>query len=121
VHRAAIVAQRPHARDLKGRDRLRAVCPAIDELLARCVRDGRLVGATVARLRRVLDLYGNHVFSLAIAVLLAKESTDLGALVVACERRRRERGQPVPLEIALPAHIPDREVVPHALEDYDAP
>ena len=121
AHRAAIVAQRPHARDLKGRDRLRAVCPAIDELLARCVRDGRLVGATVARLTHVLDLYGDHVFTLAIADLLAKESADLGALVVACERRRRERGQPVPLEVAMPAHIPDREVVPHALEDYDGP
>jgi len=121
AHRAAILAQRPHARDLKGRDRLRAVCPAIDELLARCVRDGRLVGATVARLTHLLDLYGEHVFTLAIADLLAKESADLGALVVACERRRRERGQPVPLDVALPAHIPDREVVPHALEDYDGP
>jgi transposase len=120
AHRAALLAQRPGARDLKGRDRLRAVCSDIDELLKRCVHDGRLVGSTVSRLTHLLGLYGDQVFAQAIADVLAKGSTALGAVVVACERRRRERGQPVPLDVAMPAHIPDREVVPHALEDYDA-
>lgn len=121
AHRAALLAQRPGARDLRGRDRLRVVCPEIDELLKRCVHEGRLVGSTVSRLTHLLGLYGEQIFTHAIADVIAKGSTDLGAVVVACERRRRERGQPVPLDVAMPAHIPDRDVVPHALEDYDGP
>jgi transposase len=120
-HRAALVEKRPRARDLKGRDRLRAVCPEVDELLKRCVQDGRMLGSMVARLGHLLDLYGEHVFALAVGDVLAKGSSAISGLMVACEHRRRERGQPVPVDIAMPAHIPDRDVVPHALEDYDGP
>lgn len=121
AHRAALLGERRTARDLKGRDRLRAVCPAVDELLARCVRDGRLVGTTVVRLTHLLDLYGEAVFVTAVADVLERGSTDTSAVVVACERRRRERALPVPVDVALPAHIPDRDVIPHALENYDEP
>jgi transposase len=120
-HRAALLAQRPAARDLRGRDRLRVVCSRVDELLARCVDNGRLVGAAVARLTQLLDLYGDQTFAFAVEDVLDAGSSDVSAVVVACERRRRERGQPVPLDVAMPAHIPDRDVIPHALEDYDEP
>jgi transposase len=121
AHRAALLAQRPAARDLRGRDRLRVLSPRIDELLARCVDNGRLVGSTVSKLLHLADLYGSHVFGLAVDDALDGGGSDISGLVVACERRRRERGQPVPLDVAMPAHIPDREVIPHALEDYDEP
>ena len=121
AHRAALIAQRPAARDLKGRDRLRAICPAIDEVLTRCVQDGRMVGSTVARLTHLLSLYGDHVFTAAITDVLARGSTSVSAVVVACERRRRAHAQPVPVDVDMPAHIPDRDVIPHALENYDEP
>lgn len=121
AHREALLAQRPSVRDLRGRDRLRVVCPRVDELLARCVDNGRKVGAAVARLTYLLDLYGDHNFALAVGDVLDTGAGDLPGLVVACERRRRERGQPVPIDVAMPAHIPDRDVVPHSLEDYDEP
>lgn len=121
AHRDRLIEQRRLARGVKGRDHLRAVCPAIDELLARCVTDGRLVGTTVVRLSHLLSLYGEQVFTTAIADVLARGSNDVSAVVVACERRRRERALPVPVDVAMPAHIPDRDVVPHDLENYDEP
>lgn len=120
-HRDSLLAQRPAARDLRGRDRLRVVCPRVDELLARCVDHGRLVGPAVSKLSHLLGLYGDHTFVLAVDDVLDAGSSNISALVVACERRRRERGQPVPLDVAMPAHIPDRDVIPHSLEDYDEP
>lgn len=102
-------------------NRLRAVCPRVDELLARCVDHGRLVGPSVSRLAQLLELYGDRTFAIAVDDVLDAGSSDISAVVVACERRRRERGQPVPLDVAMPAHIPDCEVIPHSLEDYDEP
>ena len=119
AHRVKLVRERPRGRDLKGRDRLRAVSPRIDELLGIWVDDGRLVGAMCFRLVKLLDLYGEHVFAAAVDDVLDKQATDVGALVVACEQRRRQQSRPVPVDVSLPAHIPDRDVIPHALEDYD--
>jgi hypothetical protein len=45
---------------------------------------------------------------------------DPGALAQICEQRRRALDRPVPLDIVLPTHVPDCDVIPHKLEDYDA-
>ena len=120
-HRAELLAQRRAAQDLKGRDRLRAISPSIDVLLSRWVTEGRMTGPTVFRLVKMLDLYGNAVFADAVADLVAREVADLGAFAVACEKARRARSLPIPVGVAMPAHIPDRDVIPHDLEDYDEP
>ena len=52
AHRAALVAQKRGARDLKGRDRLRAEVAGIDVLLARWVASGRNLGSVVGRTGR---------------------------------------------------------------------
>ena len=36
------------------------------------------------------------------------------------QERRRAADGPVPLDIDLGAHVPDRDVIPHDLESYDA-
>jgi transposase len=118
-HRAELLRERRGARDLKGRDRLRTLCPRIDELLARWVEDGRLIGAMCFRLGRTLDLYGDAVFAAAVIDVLDRNSSDYGALNVACENRRRQQARPIPVEVSMPTHIRDRDVIPHALEDYD--
>jgi transposase len=119
AHRAELLRERRGARDLKGRDRLRAAAPRVDELLARWVDDGRVLGVMCFRLGRVLDLYGATVFGAAVGDVLDRGATDFGALSVACEQRRRQQARPIPIDVSLPAHIPDRDVIPHALEDYD--
>lgn len=120
-HRAALLEQRRLGRDLRGRDRLRAVCPAIDKLIARCVSDGRQIGPSVFRLGKFLELYGDEIFTAAVADVLSGDTRDLGAVQVACEKHRRHRDRPVPITVAIPSHIPDRDVIPHNLDNYDEP
>jgi hypothetical protein len=119
AHRAALVAERRAAADLKGRDRLRAAAPAFGALLERWALTGPSLGMQVTRAIKLLDLYGDEVFAVAVAELVARGLRDTGALAVACDRLRRERHRPVPIDVPLPAHADDRDVIPHDLETYD--
>jgi transposase len=121
AHRAALLERRRLGRDLRGRDRLRAICPGIDQLIARCVSDGRQIGPAVFRLGKLLDVYGDAVFTDAVAEVMSSDTRELGAVQVACEKYRRHRDRPVPVTVAIPSHIPDREVIPHNLDNYDEP
>jgi transposase len=119
VHRAELYAERRAARDLKGRDRLRAVAPGFSVLLERWAISGPSLGLQVTRAIKLLDLYGDEIFAAAVAELVSRGLRDTSALAVACDRLRRERRRPVPVDIPLPSHIEDRDVVPHDLEGYD--
>jgi transposase len=119
AHREALLAERRRARDLKGRDRLRAHIPMIDHLLASWLDAGHVLSAQVVRIGKLLDLYGADVVAGAVDEMLARGLRDPGALAVACEQRRRALRRPVPVPVTLPDHVDDREVVPHALESYD--
>ncbi|MBA3819957.1 MAG: IS21 family transposase [Deltaproteobacteria bacterium] len=118
-HRAALVAKRPAARDLKGRDRLRAVAPTFDRIVARWAVSGSSLGLRVTRSIKLLDLYGDDVFAAAAADLDARGLADVGTLAIACEQRRKDRRRPVPVELVLPAHLDDADVIPHDLAAYD--
>lgn len=118
-HRAPLVAERQAARDLKGRDRLRAVAPDIDRLLERWALGGRSLAIRVTRTIKLLDLYGDEVFAAAIADIVARGLSDLGAVAMACEKHRKDRRRPVPVALLLPDHLDDADVVPHDLETYD--
>jgi hypothetical protein len=116
-HRAALIAHKPRAHDGKGRDRLRAEIPRIDELLRLWLEDGRYVGSLVGRTCKLLDLYGKAVLTSAVEELLAKGSHDYGALAILCEKRRTRPRRVLPLELA--PHVVDRDVIPHDLGGYD--
>lgn len=118
-HRAALLAERRAARDLKGRDRLRAVVPAFDRIVERWDVSGSSLGHRVARSIMLLDLYGDHVFAAAAADVITRGLSDIGALAVACEKYRKDLGRPVPITLVLPDHLDDADVVPHDLESYD--
>lgn len=118
-HRATLVAERKAARDLKGRDRLRAVAPDIDRLLERWAVAGRSLAIRITRTIQLLDLYGEDVFAAAVSDLVARGLTDVGALAMACEKHRKDLRRPLPLPLALPAHLDDTDVIPHRLESYD--
>jgi transposase len=119
AHRASIIKERRAAADLKGRDRLNAAAPLFSRLLDRWVVSGYNLSSQVTRTIGLLDLYGEEIFATAVAEIVERGLTDVGALSIACDRLRRERNRPVPIEIPLPAHAVDREVIPHALESYD--
>ena len=68
----------------------------------------------------LLDLYGADILGAAAREAIARGTHDPGALAVLCEERRRAADEPVPIDIDLGAHVPDRDVIPHDLETYDA-
>jgi transposase len=119
VHRTALVAERKAARALKGRDRLRAIAPTFDRLVERWAVSGSSLGLRVTRSIKLLDLYGDEVFAAAVADLDARQLADVGVLAIACEQHRKDRRRPVPVELVLPAHLDDADVVPHDLGTYD--
>ena len=117
AHRAAILAQRPRARDGTGRERLRAAVPHADELMRRWLDDGRNVGSLVARTLKLLDLYGPSVLASAVDDLLDRGGHDHGALAILCEQRRTKPRRVLPIELG--AHVIERDVIPHDLGGYD--
>ncbi|MDO9019791.1 MAG: IS21 family transposase [Deltaproteobacteria bacterium] len=118
-HRAQVVAERRAARDLKGRDRLRAEVPGIDPLLERWMAAGRNLGNAVGRTIVALDLYGAAAVRAAVAEALARGSEDPGALGHLCEQQRRASRQPVPTPVRFGDHVRDADVIPHDLGGYD--
>jgi transposase len=119
AHRAGLVRERRAAADLKGRDRLLAVAPDFSVVLERWALSGPSLAIQVTRAIKLLDLYGDDVFARAVAEIAARGLRDVGALAVACDRLRRDQKRPVPIDIPLPPHALDRDVVPHDLEGYD--
>lgn len=118
-HRQALLALKRQASPSKGQDRLRQALPGVDSLFARWVEAGRNVGTLTAATLRLLDSYGPQLLNEALAEVLSRGTHDPGALAAVCEQRRRAKGQPLPLELHLGSHVPDRDVTPHCLERYD--
>ena len=118
-HRAEILKLKRAAQELKGRDRLRALVPDIDQLYGRWLEGGRSLRHMTAQTNKLADLYGEAIFTEAVADIIARGLHDPGALAQWCEQKRRALTRPVPVEIVLNPHVPDRDVIPHDLEDYD--
>lgn len=76
-----------------------------------------MVGRTI----HLLNLYGDELLARAVTELVARGTHDPGALAILCEQQRPRAAQmPVPIELRLADHVPDRDVVPHDLGGYDA-
>jgi hypothetical protein len=118
-HRAELVAERRAAAQLKGRDRLRAVAPQFDRVLERWTVTGPSLAIRVTRAIKLLELYGDDVFAAAVDDVVARELADPAALAIACEKHRKDRRRVVPIELVLPDHVEDTDVIPHDLERYD--
>jgi hypothetical protein len=90
-------------------------------LLVRWTATGPSLGLRVTRAIKLLDLYGDDVFAAAVADLVDRGLSDLGALAVACETHRKRRDRPVPLmaDISSSHADDDHVVIPHDLERYD--
>jgi transposase len=120
-HRRELLDQKRAARIPKMRDRLLAEVAGIDALYTRWVEVGRNVGLMTARTGKLLDLYGAEVLGQAVAAVLARGLHDPGALALRCEEARRAVDRPVPVVLQLAPHVPDCEIVPHDLGQYDRP
>jgi transposase len=119
-HHAEILRRKRGAAPSMGRDRLRAVAPQIDVLFERWVSAGRNIGSMTSQTTKLLDLYAADVFEKAIAEVILRGTHDPGEVGVLCEKHRRAAERPVPIDVPLGDHIPDRDVIPHDLGSYDA-
>lgn len=121
AHRATLVAAKRRAGEAKGRDRLFAVAPQMQTLVAAWGLDGHRLGFRVTRAVLLLNQYGDALFAAAVADLHARGLHDIATLTIACERLRKQRGRAVALPLTFAADFVDDDVVPHNLETYDDP
>ena len=121
-HIAALVEWKKNARQLKGRDRLRAMVPETDALFEILALRGDNLGYHTARLLRLLDAYGQSELQQATRIALERQAYSSGAIAHQLEQRRRERGLKPPMRVELPddPRVRDLRIIPHRLEGYDA-
>jgi transposase len=120
-HRRELLEHKRAARTPKMRDRLLAEIAGMEALYTRWVDVGRNIGLMTARVGKLLELYGAEILAKAVADVLARGLHDPGALALRCEEERRIANRPMPVVLELGAHVPDCDVVPHDLGQYDRP
>jgi transposase len=121
AHLAALGAEKRHAHDLRGRDRLRQACPQAAAFLEALAARGHPLASETTRLLRLLDQVGGPALDAALAETLARGASSAASVAHVLEQRRRARRQPPPLDLVLPAdpRVRDLRVTPHALSAYD--
>jgi transposase len=120
-HVAALVRTKHAARELKGRDRLRASVPETDRIFDVLALRGDNLGAHTSRLLALLDDYGPEELRAAVAAAIEREAFSAGSVAHLLEQRRRGRGQRPPMRVDLPddPRVRDLALTPHRLESYD--
>jgi len=121
-HIESLVEWKKAARELKGRDRLRATVPETDALFDVLALRGDNMGYHTSRLLRLLDAYGAEELRQATRTAIEREAYSSGSIAHVLEQRRRERGLRPPMAVDLPddPRVRDLRVIPHRLEAYDA-
>ncbi len=115
-HRAQLLAERRAARDLKGRDRLRAEVPA--HRRAAGALGGRRAQPRqrrVAHDRAARPVRRRRSVRAAVAEALARGTDDPGALGRLCEQQRPRGAAPTPTPVRFGEHVSDADVIPHDL------
>jgi transposase len=121
-HLAALAESKRHARELRGRDRLRSACASATAFLEAVALRGGHLGGTTARLLQLLDRYGNDALDTALGEALARGAASATSVAHLLDQQRRAQGAPPPLDTVLPddPRVRDLHVTPHPLADYDA-
>jgi transposase len=121
THIDALAAQKRRASELRGRDRLRALCTNADALLDDLARRDEPLRQRTATLNRLLERYGAEALDAAIAEALEKGAPAVGSIAYLLDKESRRSGRPVPLAVPLPPRLRDKDVivVPHDMSDYD--
>lgn len=119
AHIDELGAEKRRASELRGRDRLRALCPHADALLDDLARRGEPLRQRTASLNRLLERYGAAALDAAIAEALERGAPAVGSIAYLLDQQGR--GRPVPLAITMPARVRDKDVVvvPHDMREYD--
>lgn len=121
AHLEALAAEKRRASELRGRDKLRVLCPHADALLDALARRNEPLRQRTNRLLQLLQRYGAEALDEAIAEALQGGTPAVGAIAYILETKRKRAGAPVPVDMPLSpqARSKDVVVVPHDLADYD--
>lgn len=122
AHLAALAREKRRAHELRGRDRLRALCPEAEPFLDALARRGEPLASHTTALLRLLDQYGAAALNAALHDALARGAVSAPSVAHLLDQRARARRQPPPLTVVLPPdpRVRDLRVTPHPLTAYDA-
>jgi hypothetical protein len=121
AHIEGLAQQKRRARELRGRDRLRASCRSAETFIAELAQRGVSMARHTTRLIKLLDQYGADELEIALADSLTRGALSADAVASWMDQRARARRQPPPLDIVLPSdpRVRDLRITPHPLADYD--
>ncbi len=119
-HLEALGAEKKRARQLRGRDRLRASCPSAAGFLEALAQRNARLSAHTALLLTLLDRYGARDLDAALADALARGAVAAQSVAHILDQLSRQRRQKPPLPPAL-LNDPRATVIvkPHELGPYD--
>lgn len=122
AHLDGLAAEKRRAAHLRGRNRLTAECDDAHDFLADIARVGGPLGATTARLLKLLDRFGANAVNTAILDAHQRRALSAHSVAHILDQRHRLTGAAPPLESALSEDVRAKDVVivPHELSDYDA-
>lgn len=121
AHIKDLVDHKRAARHHRASDRLLQALPDCAKLLALAAERGEPIARTASSLMDLLNRYGVEPMRLAVAEALTRGVPHPNAVRLALERLRHEAQAPVPLGVALPDHIQQRDqpVSHHPLDSYN--
>ena len=122
AHLEGLVRAKHQARELTGRDRLKAAVPESAALFEAWALRGEPFGYHTHRLLKLLDDYGAAELRAATRIAVERGAPTSGSIAHVLEQRRRARGltPPVAIDLSHRPELRDLRLIPHRLEDYDA-
>ncbi len=122
AHVAALAAVKRAAHELRGRDRLRSLCPHAADFIDALATRGHPLLAETRRLLDLADRFGAPALDAALAEALGRGAVSAAAVAHVLDQQLRARRTPPPLAVVLPddPRVRDLHVTPHALAPYDA-
>jgi transposase len=120
-HIAELTAEKRHARQHRGQDRLAQAIPLSGKFLSLAVQRGYRIRTITANLLEMLDDYGAVELEAAMAEALSRDVPHPNAVRISLEKRREQRKQLPLVRLDLPDDARIRNIVvrPHDLNDYD--
>lgn len=120
-HLERLVAEKRHAREQRGLDRLARAARSSTAFLRITAERHQNVGNATQRLIQILDAVGAAELEEALVEALERDSVHTGAVRQIVDRRRSARGLPPPVSIPVArSEHADLVILPHSLATYDA-
>lgn len=121
AHFQSMADDKARARELRGRDRLRASCPSAEDVLAQLVHRDEVMRTQTAQLNRLLERYGPEALERALRAALERGTPTASSVAHLLDQATRRSRRPPPLSpMATPApDQPGHHAGRHDLAAYD--